>query len=410
MKLVMKRKHIEIIFPVYLIGLLMSTYTRVGEYYILAVAIIILFLKFYKLGTISFRIKKNQWSLFVCYYFIVSVVGLITGYVGIKNLSEFLLKYVIMPYTLFLIIPGKEKVANMLRIIKTLVLISALFGFVEYYMRYNPMINFVQLSNREWMIRMNGLSNYQPCSFFLHYNYFGCVLVTGIVLNKYFPYKKSLQNIGYYLLTISQLILCQSRICWISLGFIGICWFLTSSRITSKTIKGFGIALILISIVIIFEPSVISSIGKMISSRFNSLIVYGFEDGSLGQRLGTLFNWPNYFFENIVKGVFGTGYQSISVDFMPKYSYFFGYSTADCELTVYLIETGLIGTLLAIFAIVRFIKMQIKSKTNVTMFCAVGFTGFLVECATLDIVANNIIFCLMLMCIIVGMNYTSNQF
>jgi len=398
----MKISYKDILFPLYFIGLLISTYVRFGEYFIAAILLVVVLLNIKRKNIYNLKIKKNYWLIFIFYYFVVSVIGLVTGYVGVKNLIEFVLKYIAMPATLYFIMPDNNNNSKMFGIIKYMILISVLYGFVEYFLRYNFMVNVVQLNNRIWMQEMMALSNYQPCSFFLHYNYYGCVLVAGIVLNRYFPYQKTISNVVYYLLTILQLLFCQSRICWIAIGVISIYWLFTSKKITSKTVKGIGIVLIVGATIIIYDPTVISSIIKIISSRFTKLFVYGFEDGSLGQRLGTLSNWPDYFNNNIIKGILGTGYQSISVDYMQQYSYFMGYSTADCELTVYLVETGLIGTIIVLVAIYSFIKAQMKQGTKVNMFCLVCLTGFLIECFTLDIVSNNIVFCLMLLCIVLG--------
>lgn len=402
----MKIKNQRYLFPVFWIGLIVTTYLKIGEYYIMLFTLCTGLLRLNKINDSIKVHKKGGFKYFILYYVIVSTFGLIVDYVGIKNYIELLMKYIFLPTIIFYLIPNEvhERI-TMLKVLKTLIYASAIYGFIESIIKYNYMVNFVQLDIKGWMSMMNGSSNYQPCSFFLHYNYYGCVLILGLIIARYIPYKNKFLNYSYWAIVLEQILICQSRICWIALIVISIIAVLQSNRITHKGLKKIIVVILAILCIIIFKPSLIVYLGEFISRRFSRFWIYGFEDGSLGQRLGTLMNWPIYFQNNTLKGIFGTGYQSISVEYMNEYSYFKGYSTADCQLTVYLVETGIIGITILLLSIIGFLKQKrydCDEKVKPFKIGKIGFIAYIVESFTLDIVSNNIILSLVLLMILIG--------
>ncbi len=398
----MRYRYHEYLFPAYFIGLLLSTYLGFGAYYIVGTFILGIFLSYTVMRTVQIRVLKSFWVLFLAYYLLISLVGMTMGYVGAKNLLEFICKFILLPFSVVRTLPERKKIPQMIHVLKIAILVAALFGFVEYAMKYNPMVNVVRLSNRVWMEMMNGRSNYRPSSLFLHYNYYGCVLVMGIVINKYFPFRSTLKNTAFLLLTLSQLLLCQSRICWIAAASVAIIWLFTSKVIVNKAGKGTAMLLLFLIIILAFDPAIVLTVGNMISGRFENLFIYGLEEGSLGQRLGTLMNWPKYFSGNTIQGIFGTGFQSVDVYFMRHYSFFTGYSTADSELTVYLVETGIVGVTILLAAICQFMYSQIQIEDPLAKLCCVGLIAWLIESLTLDLASNNILLCLIVLLIVIG--------
>ena len=393
------------VFPAFWIGLIVTTYLGIGEYYIMVLVICIGLFWLTRVGSSIKVRRKGGFKYFVLYYVIISIFGLATNFVGIRNYIELIMKYIFLPIIIFYLIPNEsgERI-TMLKVLKALILVSAIYGLIETMLGYNFMVDFVRLESRAWMIARNSALNYQPCSFFLHYNYYGCVLILGLVIGRYIPYKNKVVNYLYWILILEQLLMCQSRICWIAAAVITIIEVLKSKKITNRGLKKILVVILAIICVVIFNPSIIASLFEFIGKRFSRLWIYGFEDGSLGQRLGTLMNWPIYFQKNIIEGIFGTGYQSVSVKFMSEYSYFRGYSTADCQLTIYLVETGIIGVAILLFAIIRFLKLKninFADGQKIVNIGKMGFVAFIVECFTLDIVSNNIMLSLMLLMILI---------
>lgn len=400
-----KRKIKCYLFPTIWICMIITTYIGVEEIFLLVAMLVIGFIS---LGTFSKTLKFSRtdgFKYFVAYYVLISIIGLITNYVGIKNFIELILKYVCLPLFIVLIIPDEyDKRIVMLKALRLLIFISALYGFIECVLRYNFMVNLVQIDSKVWMETMNNTVNYQPSSFFLHYNYYGCILVLGIILIRFIPYKNKIFNLFCWVLLLEQILVSQSRICWIATLVLLIIEILHSKRITSRHLQRIILVFLCSICIIIFEPSIFPYIGNFISNRFSRLQIYGFDDGSLGQRLGTLMNWPFYYQNNLIKGLFGTGYQSISVDYLKEYSFFKGYSTVDCELTVYLVETGLMGVLILTRAIIQFIKKKsVSSIDELTVFRIgkMGIVVFIIECITLDIVSNNIMLSLLIAMLLV---------
>lgn len=405
-------KNEKYLFPLFWMGLIVTTYLEIGEYYIVGMSVLFGLLPIIKNHGVIHIQKNCGFFYFVIYYILVSVIGIFTGYVGFKNFVELLLKYVILPLVIFELIPNRsDKRIEMLEVLKFCIFVTCLYGLIESTIKYNFMTNFVRLSTRTWMESMNGTTNYQPCSIFLHYNYYGCVLILGLVFAWFLPYRRKIWNIIYWIVLLEQILICQSRICWIAAIVLLMFQIGRSRRITNTAVKKFLLVTMFCVCLLIFDPSIFIAIGNFVGNRFSRLWIYGFEDGSLGQRLGTLMNWPDYFQLNTVKGLVGTGYQSIMVDYMKKYSFFKGYSTADCQLTVYLVETGVIGVLILSVAMILFFKkkpLNSLGAQTISEISKMALIAFCVECMTLDIISNNIILSLLLMVIIISDKYQEN--
>lgn len=115
----------------------------------------------------------------------------------------------------------------------------------------------------------------------------------------------------------------------------------------------------------------------------------GFSDGSLGQRFGTLQNISPYMAEHPFKALIGGGYASTVYDFLPKYSFFTGFQTTDSMLTTYLVEAGIIGSiLLAVGLVIYLISLDTKEPFDRFIFLFLVMT--LIEMFFFDFFANNI--------------------
>lgn len=400
------------IYPIFFVGLMLATYLGFGEYFILAFGVCLGLCCLKNKPNLKEIVKLDGFKCFIGYYVIISTIGLINNYVNLKDYLELGLKYILIPLIIFFSIPRKESQRiSMLTILKGIIFISAIYGFIESAIKYNYMSNIVQIESRACMETMNGATNYQPYSFFLHYNYYGCVLILGLILGKYLPYKNKLINLAYWSIVLEQILVCQSRICWVATVVV---LLIEISQIAIQILQGkkeirdvkFKILIILgvFFCILIIRPSFFSNLIEFISDRFSRLWVYGLEDGSLGQRVGTLMNWFPYFSKNIIIGIFGSGYNSIINGFMTEYSYFSGYSTADCQLTVYLVETGIIGVLIISFAIIEFLKQKTSLSPDRSLISKIGKIGiiaYIVESFTLDIVSNNIVLSLIVLMILI---------
>lgn len=393
------------LFPLFWIGLIATTYLGFGEYYIVGISVLFCLIPIVKNHGVIRVHKSCTFFWFVMYYIIVSIVGIFTGYVGLNNFIELLLKYVVLPLIIYELIPSdSDNQVKMLKVLKSFIFVSCLYGLIESIMKYNFMVHIVRLNTKSWMESMNGAANYQPSSVFLHYNYYGCVLILGLVFAFFLPYRRKIWNFIYWIILLEQILVCQSRICWIATIVLLMLQIVKSKRITSTAVKRTLIIIMTCICVVIFNPDIVTFIGSFIRERFSRLWIYGFEDGSLGQRLGTLMNWPDYFQSNTIKGIVGTGYQSILVNYMKAYSFFKGYSTADSQITVYLVETGIIGIVILSIAIISFFRkkpLNCLDAQTISAISKMALVAFCIECVTLDIVSNNIVQVLLLMVIVI---------
>ena len=207
------------------------------------------------------------------YYIIVSIIGIFTGYVGLKNFIELLLKYVILPLIIYELIPSdSDNQVKMLELLKSFIFVCCLYGFIESIMKYNFMVHIVRLNTKAWMEAMNGATNYQPCSIFLHYNYYGCVLILGLVFAFFLPYRRKIWNFIYWIILLEQILVCQSRICWIAAIALLILQIVKSKRITNTAVKRTLIIIMACVCIVIFDPGIITFIGGFYRKTFLQIV------------------------------------------------------------------------------------------------------------------------------------------
>ena len=408
------KKHLYIGFLLFTIGLIVVTYVGRGEEYIVFLAAVLRVSKLAR-GKRTMNIGRNKlpWIVLVSWIIAVSTIGIITSQVIFKTFIECIIKFVCLPYVVYCLCPmKKDDSRTMLFAVKDFIFVSAVYGLVESVLKYNYLERVVRIESVSWITTMNSRSvNYQPSSLFLHYTYYGCVLLVGFVIGYVFPYRRKWMNILYTAVLVEQLIISQSRMSWVALIVLVLCEIVKTKRISNKHFRRGIVCSLMFLFVVIINPEPFIRIVNFVDGRFSVLWKYGFDDGSLGQRFGTLMNWPKYFNANPIKGIFGTGFQSVSNDFLRDYSYFSGYNTADCEYTIILVDIGIIGMILFIYAIVYFFSKSLKKVTDdgIRNVARLGMISLLIEFITIDVVSNNLIFSLMLMYIALALKMTINS-
>lgn len=374
------------LFTVTFVILLVSTYFNAGKY-ILMIIVAVDICCMLKAHKVLFHNKSNtKWYVLFCsYYIMISICGVIFGNVDAKKLIENICLYVGIPVYLHFCISNRmmnrDKSAMIFR---NFVILSFIYGFLEQVSRKNILSCYISNDAANWLRAFEQSSSFQCSSFYLHYNYYGCILIVGYILLMYYPLRNKLLNFVAIALTFEQLLACQSRMSWITMLIILLSYACKSSKITSKSVRkilGFGGLLV---IFMLLFPSVPFKLMRFVHVRFLNIFIHGMNDGSLGQRIGTLLNWRHYFISNPLLAIFGTGYQSIGKIYLKKYSYFGGYSTADCLVTTYLVETGIVGALfLASFLIAKIRKYR---KTDSISYYFIVL--FILEGLTLDLSSN----------------------
>lgn len=356
-----------------------------------------------KIKKININLDNKFIFFFIIYYFLTTIIGYLLGYTSVKNILEFILKFIIIPLIIYNCVPSESKDLNKIyKLLNNIIFIFALYGLVEFYLKFNFLANFMTIDNKIWLINMNNSFNYQPSSFFIHYNYYGIVLLIGWILNNFNTsenntHKKIIYNIIY----ISQIILCQSRISWIA--FIVILIYQYKGKNLIRLFMIFIALLLLIFSIGLFNDSISYYINWIFSEKINKIFVYGLEYGSFGQRVGTFMNWFSYCNTKPLLSIFGTGYNSISIVFLPLYSYFKGFPTADCQWTSILVETGIVGLFLMLLSI----KRLLKNKRNEIEYIAILM--FVIEFFTLDVFSNNIMLMLLYLFIFAMIKNQNNK-
>ena len=398
----------EYFLPIYWSLLILTTYMGLGEVFLLLVTIPV-GLYILKKHSYSMKWKTNNYAIyFVGYYIISSIFGVVLGNLDVKNFAELIIKYIFIPTTIYYLIPTRNaENINMLKLFKNIIFCSIIYGLIESLIKYNFIFNIISSDLTSLSLNTGNSRFYQPSSFFLHYNYYGCVLILGLIIDIFIPYSNIIINLIFKTLLVEQIFMCQSRISWIATCVILIVRILFYWKLTYTSIKLAMFCVLSTAFIIIFDTSIFTTISNFIVDRFSRLWIYGFADGSFGQRVGTLINWLTYFKNNIIEGCLGTGYHSASGKFLEQYSYFAGFSTVDCQLTVYLVETGILGVLILTLAIIKIFREKIEESTDakiINYIARIGIIGYLCESLTLDIASNNIIIFLIMMMFVMTRN------
>lgn len=383
------KKHI---FIYYFCGLLLATYRGIAEEFIIVFSVIFTILRFKtKIDKIKINIMAFPLIFFLLYYGIITVLGWIRGIVDVEGLMLFFVLLVLLPFSVVQMMSISHDVRyNSIIDLKSLIILSSIYGIIESLIRYNPLYLIMNIPSSEWIINMNTrLVGYQPSSVFLHYTYYGSFLLLGLILLMVFPYKKKSINIISFILLSQQIFLAQSRISWIAYIFILLFYIFLTKQINFKKFSKKLLVLIILGtfstlFIVLFDSELITNFSNTIYKRFSTLFIYGFDDGSLGQRLGTLMNWPRYFHKNHIQGLFGSGFNTIDNVFLNKYSYFRGYNTADCQYVSLLIESGIIGVLIFLYGFIK-IYFRLNKSDNYGIFLKLLIVSYAIQCITYDI-------------------------
>ena len=336
------------------------------------------------------QLNKNSLYLvlFVAYYIFISGAFFLSS----ASFTNLLIRYVMLPTVAFyvaslLVVNGNKSKLFFVQCLKSFVMFFALFGIYEWIVRHNPISSFISTGAAEWINRMNEFSHivYYPSSFFTHYTYFAYVLLVGWLLGLSFPSKNKVFDYLYKGTVLFALIVSQSRMAWITFIAIMVIYYLFFAR-KARLTWVIGTPIVAIAL---YVTGIVGRVVALVSTRFSRIFSMGFSDGSLGQRFGTLQNVSPYMAERPLKALIGGGYASTVYDFLPKYSFFAGFQTTDSMLTTYLVEAGIIGSvLLTVGLVIYLISLDTKEPFDRFIFLFLVMT--LIEMFFFDFFANNI--------------------
>lgn len=336
------------------------------------------------------QLNKNSLYLvlFVAYYIFISGAFFHSS----ASFTNLLIRYVMLPTVAFyvaslLVVNGNKSKLFFVQCLKSFVMFFALFGIYEWIVRHNPISSFISTGAAEWINRMNEFSHivYYPSSFFTHYTYFAYVLLVGWLLGLSFPSKNKVFDYLYKGTVLFALIVSQSRMAWITFIAIMVIYYLFFAR-KARLTWVIGTPIVAIAL---YVTGIVGRVVALVSTRFSRIFSMGFSDGSLGQRFGTLQNVSPYMAERPLKALIGGGYASTVYDFLPKYSFFAGFQTTDSMLTTYLVEAGIIGSvLLTVGLVIYLISLDTKEPFDRFIFLFLVMT--LIEMFFFDFFANNI--------------------
>lgn len=377
------KKHCLLIF---LVCLIFSTYIGYSEEMIIIFALVFCLLR--KRINIDFINKNLMIVIFFTYCFLLTLFGVIVGNVEIKSIVKFFVEYILLVYCVSscLFFDKTGGIVSLLDI-RNMICISSIYGTFETIMKYNPLSKIVSTVN--WLNYMNALNyRYQPSSIYLHYTYYAFFLIIGFIILLKFPFKKRFINTLAYILIIEQLFLSKSRMGWIT--FVLILFFNWVFKDRKRMIKKRYLCSLFIAITVVFavvmiKPELLTNINSMIIYRFSSFKIYGMLDGSLGQRWGTLLNYPKYVSKYPLKAFIGTGSESINNVFLNEFSYFAGYDTADNQYLTILVESGIFGFSLFFIILLNWFSKLFRHNDSISIVCKLSCIMFVIQAMTYNI-------------------------
>lgn len=357
---------------------------------ILPMFVLVLVHRIFSKGLII-RLNKNSvyLVLFAVYYIFVSGAFFRSS----ASFTNLVIRYVMLPIiafyvaSLLVVVNGNKSKLFFVQCLKSFVMFFALFGIYEWNVRHNPISSFISTGAAEWINRMNEFSHivYYPSSFFTHYTYFAYVLLVGWLLGLSFPSKNKAIDYLYKGAVLFALIVSQSRMAWITFIVIMVIYYLFFAR-KARLTWVIGTPIVAITL---YVTGIVGRVVALVSTRFSRIFSMGFSDGSLGQRFGTLQNVSPYMAERPLKALIGGGYASTVYDFLPKYSFFAGFQTTDSMLTTYLVEAGIIGSILLTVGLVIYL-ISLDTKEPFDRFIFLFLVMTLIEMFFFDFFANNI--------------------
>lgn len=388
-------RHVKLLnhlFIIFFIGLIIAIYRGISEEYILLCFLISMLIKGKMNTDLRMKNQSKYIIIFIMYYLFSTILGVLMKYTEFSYIFRYTILMVVLPLTVSNMMTLKaNSLVTSLQDMRNFIIIAAMFGLFESIVMNNFLYRFMVIDARSWIISMNStIRTYQPSSFFLHYTYYASILITGIVLALVFPFKRKFVQRAVLLLLIEQVFAAQSRICWIAFVAIVIMYpfifgKIEHMKVSRKFIRVLAFIAVCLLILVLIQPSFFQKLMASISDRFSSLFVYGMQEGSLGQRIGTLLNWPRYFSRNVLEGIVGTGYGSTEINFLASYSYFAGYSTADCQYLNLLVDTGIIGLGLFVVGIVYFTQKVRLIPLNFKRLYYIILIVYSIFCVTYNI-------------------------
>ena len=357
-----KKRFYDLALTLFIVGLIITSYLAISEEFVIFcfTLTIVSFLR----KRAAFMKHHSLWLFILLYYFATTIIGYLLGWVDIKGLLEYIIQYLFIPVIMSVIVIKTDSMKSSLNAFKGFILISAIYGLIESILRYNILPSLFSAPVMERIATMNRLTyKYQSSSFFLHYTLFGIFLLVGFAINMMYPYKKKGLNVFFSIICLIDLYFCKSRMCWLAFIVLLLYDLRVKNKLTNKMIERGTLAVVSAFLIIVLFWNQFSQMFEIIHEKFAVIGKYGLDYGSYGQRIGTLLHIPEYMIQYPIRGLFGTGYDSIKTVFLSKYSYFQGYSVADNQLTTFLVEIGIIGTALVIVSIINFFRKNRNKKS-----------------------------------------------
>ena len=379
------------IFVFYFILFLVSTYLGVSQYFLVIFFFLCLFYALCfntRIFTIFNRFHFSFPFIFIFYYILISLLNCLIGNIDFKDFANAIIKYILMPLSIIFLTPGTSNGrTHLFKALKSVLILSLLYGIIETIIGFNFIDTILRIGNERWQgshIINGGL--YQPSSFFLHYSYYAFVLNLLWAINWVCPCKKTTTNVLLDLGIVFQVLMCQSRINWLCFGVLLLFQFYTilkKKEFRKAKIIAFYFLILLVIVFVFFGEEIID----FFVTRFGKIFEYGMQDGSVGQRVGTFLNFGDYFSNNVGYGLFGLGFNGVE-KYLLEYSYFPGYNTADSQFTVFLVDIGVLGTIIGIIA---FVSLFLHNGSKYSNFKKMLLLIALINFITLDLFSNGIL-------------------
>lgn len=385
-------KYLNITFILF-ICLIITIFTSILGQTILGLSIMII-LCFYSTLTIRNTIKitlfkkgiANTYLIFMLYSIFISTFIMIferEDYILDKLLR--LIFVLILYFTISNVIYLLD-IEQFIYSLRSLICLCGILGIFESILKKEILGIITNDATRSWYILTEKTSEYRIHTLFMHPILYAAILVLGIIILYYFPYKNYQKNLIFKIILFFNLLATKSRSSWIAcllvILLIIIKHFSYKSKTTIQKKKIITIVFLLCSVGILFLifHQHFFDFGSEIYSRILGGFTGKYQDGSRGVRLAIIEKAFLEFRNNTSFGDFifgkGSGYALYFISSHP----ISGWNSAiDNQYISILFDYGLIGLILNLYILFKSFFIFIKSRNNILSMCSLSLVSLYIS-------------------------------
>lgn len=391
--------------------------SNVNDELALSIPYILLFAEIIFFRKVSYKPSKVvSWFIFyISYLTLITIFNFLIGtsnnYSSSSRLKICLFVFVVPIFLIsFVVYNNKSKnKQKFLILFRNFMCVCSLLGIFEYISKKQIFISLITsdgaLRNLKTYSNIASRS-YRLCLFFYHPTYYCIFLAIGIIFLIYFPLKNKIANLLFFLLLITNMLLTQSRIGWLSLCII-LCFYLIKrnrnkvKKLTQRKLFNRLFLLVVAALVIFCLIKYSNNFIQIVASYYQRIIELNSSNLTYGARLQNISLIPLMVSQpyGVLHLLFGGGFR-YGLSCLENHPSLNGWTSAiDNQFLTSILDTGLVGTtifiIFVVYAFVGFFKKT--SKENEAVFLSILL--IIISAAAYDLVSTSSLYSLFIILI-----------